>query len=72
MRHPWTGKEFFSFYEHLEPSQVNELLRTAQPFIAKKLDDSSRNGPVPYAGFLVRHNHPAYEEVVLNHLIGIA
>lgn len=73
MRHPYTGKKFFSFFDHLEPSQVKALLDSAAPIINEKLEnDGVKKGVIFHGAILIRPHRPETEEQVLNNLIGIA
>lgn len=69
MRRMWDNKKFFSFYEHLEPSQIEEIFMKTAPIMNKQPVPGELK--IPYVGFLVKR-HPALEETLLNHIIGIA
>ena len=69
MRRMWDNKQFFSFFEHLDPSQIQDIFKRAQPAI---MGMKRTNTPhIPYVALFVRRS-PENEEVSLNHTIGIA
>lgn len=69
MRRLWDNKKFFSFYEHLSPSDIERLLVGNK----QAMEELARKGVVigPPIGFLIE-KRPENQETVLNSIIGIA
>lgn len=66
----WKRKHFFSLYEHLNPQELDELLRKASPTM-NEIERMGKGLIFPQVSFLISRR-PWNEETILNGTIGIA
>lgn len=71
MRRFWGGPEFFSFYEHLGPRQMQDLLTIGMQENIHLEQIVGKGNMVPHLAIFIRKD-PQNEETILNHIIGIA
>jgi hypothetical protein len=72
MRSLYDGKKFFSFHEHLNAKQAQELMDQAGLVMQKMEEQHGKQSICYHVAMLINPNRAENYEVVMNNIIGIA